>query len=138
MNRIESFFKFLSEKQGKEPPLKYKLLYAPETLREEELNVMGNLTLSDNPTLHSLPEGLSVRRTLHLRNTPIQELPNNLKVGQDLYIPNTAISTIPRRLRIGNDFMIENTPLARNYTEDEIRAEIKRKRGYVLGYIRKF
>ena len=135
MNRIESFFKFLSEKQGKEPPLKYKILYAPETLKEKELNVMGNLTFTNNTFLYSLPRGLSVHNSLLMSNTSMEKLPDNLTVGGDLSISGTEISTIPKNLKLGQNLFLLYTPLEERYTGDEIRAEIERKGGHIKGKV---
>jgi hypothetical protein len=63
MEQLKNFFKFLEDKEGKNPPSKYKFLYDQESLTPEDLNVRGDLDL---------------------RNTPITSLPNNLTVGGNL------------------------------------------------------
>jgi len=34
MIKLEKFFNFLREKEGKEPPLKYKLIFEPDIVEE--------------------------------------------------------------------------------------------------------
>jgi hypothetical protein len=77
---IYNFFKFLEDKEGRPIPFKIKLIYTPETLTPDELNVRGNLNLRNTP-ITSLPDGLQVRGYLHLANTKITSLPKGLKVG---------------------------------------------------------
>jgi hypothetical protein len=45
MEQIKNFFKFLEDKEGKRAPLNYKLLYDPESITPEDLNVKGDLNL---------------------------------------------------------------------------------------------
>jgi hypothetical protein len=42
---IYNFFKFLKDKEGRPIPFKIKLIYTPETLTPDELNVKGSLDL---------------------------------------------------------------------------------------------
>ena len=51
----------------------------------------GDLDLSSTP-ITTLPQGLTVGRTLYLNNTPITSLPQGLTVGRTLYLRNTPIS----------------------------------------------
>ena len=90
MSNIYNFFKFLEKKKGTKTPFNAKLLYAPNELTDEDLNVEGNLDLS---------------------HTKITSLPDNLKVGLSLYL--------------------KNTPIAKKYSEKEIRKMIEKKGGYV-------
>ena len=71
----------------------------------DDLYVDGDLALERCEQLTELPDNLYVKGSLALDWTNITELPNNLYVGINLYI---------------ND-----TPLAKNYTDDEIREIIK-------------
>jgi hypothetical protein len=41
MEQLKNFFKFLEDKEGKNPPLKYKLIYDQESLTPEDLNIKG-------------------------------------------------------------------------------------------------
>jgi hypothetical protein len=107
---IKSIFNFLEEKEKKIAPLKWKIVNN-EPLTEEELNVKGNLNLSDT-SITSLPEGLVVDGDLNLSRTEIESLPKGLKVYQDLYISYSSME---------------------HYSDDEIREMIKP--GYINGEI---
>ena len=89
---IYNFFKFLEDKEGRPIPFKTKLLYAPETLTPDDLNVKGNLDLENTP-ITSLPKGLTVRGNLILINTKITSLPEGLIVKRNLWVENTPLST---------------------------------------------
>ena len=67
---VYNFFKFLNQKEQRPIPFKVKLIYTPETLTPQELNVEGNLSLQNTP-ITSLPEGLKVEGSLYLHNTPL-------------------------------------------------------------------
>ena len=54
------FFDFLKHKEGRDIPFIVKLIYAPETLRPEDLNIEHNLDISTNVGISELPEGLKV------------------------------------------------------------------------------
>jgi len=150
MANIYNLFKFLEKKRGTKTPLKVKFIYAPDELTDEELNVEGLLDL-DNSSLTSLPDGLRVGGHLYLSNssinslpdnlkvggdlflpgTPITSLPNNLKVGGGLYLSDTKITSIPDNLQVGKFLSLRNTPLAKKYSEEEIRNMILHTGGYV-------
>ena len=111
---IKQFFKFLEKKEDRKIPLKIKLINHKDfKLSLEELNVKGDLYLTGTQ-ITSLPDNLTIEGTLWLSYTPIESLPDNLKVGRDLYL---------------------NVPLARKYTEEQIRSMIEKKGGYVNGDI---
>ena len=139
---IYNLFKFIEDKKPQyKTPFKVKLIYAPETLTKEELNVEGDLNLS-NTQIQSLPSGLEVR-DLWLDDTPIQSLPNDLKVKGTLSLPYTPIKDLPNNLTVKNlilhdipikslpdnltvkgDLDLSNTPLSKKYTtEEEIKAK---------------
>ena len=71
---IYNFFKFLNQKEQRPIPFRIKLIYTPETLTPQELNVKGSLNLYNTP-ITSLPKGLTVGDWLDLSNTPITSLP---------------------------------------------------------------
>ena len=114
MEQLKNFFKFLEDKEGKNPPLRYKFIHDPESLTPEDLNIKGNLDL---------------------RYTPITSLPDNLKVGGDLYLWNTRIISLPNNLQVGMDLYIYYTPLAKKYTKEEIKRMIEDKEGKVKGEV---
>jgi hypothetical protein len=81
------------------------------------------LDLYDTP-IQSLPNNLTVRGRLRLTFCKnIKRLPNGLKVGA-LVLSSTNIDELPSDLQIEGDLEIQNTPIAKKYTEDELRAMI--------------
>jgi len=100
---IYNLFKFIEDKKPQyKPPFKVKLIHAPETLTKEDLNVKGDLDLND---------------------TPIQSLPSGLKVKDDLDLRDTNITKLPPDLQVGDDLILYRTPLAKKYTEEELKAK---------------
>jgi len=110
MANIYNLFKFLEEKKGKKIPFEAKLIHAPETLTKEELNVEGSL---------------------NLYNTPISSLPDNLTVGGHLSLRDTKISSLPDNLTVERHLSLDQTPLAKKYSEEQIRKMIEEKGGKV-------
>jgi len=150
---IYNFFKFLNQREQRPIPFKAKLIYTPETLTPQELNVKGDLDLSNTP-ITSLPEGLTVDgwldltnteitflpkegltvgRNLWLRNTKITSLPKGLTVGGSLDLTNTKITSLPEDLKVEYNLYLANAPLAKQ-TKREIRAMIG-PNGYINGKI---
>ena len=130
---IAKFFQFLEAKEGKNVPLKYKLLNPNKfKITKDDLNVDDELSLS-NTNIVSLPDGLKVGGTLYLENcTSLTSLPDGLQVGWSLsLIGCTSLKTLPNGLKVGRSLYLENTPLAKMYSEDEIRSMIESKGGYV-------
>jgi hypothetical protein len=77
---------------------------------------------SDGEGLESLPNNLTVKENLYMSyNNNILSLPNNLEIGKDLEINNTKISSLPKDLKIGRDIQAWDTPLAKKYTEEELK-----------------
>ena len=107
MPNIYNLFKFLEKKKGTKVPLKVKLIYTPNEITDEELNVEGDLDLS---------------------NTKITSLPDNLQVGGDLDLYDTPITSLPDNLKVGGDLYIRNTPLAKKYSKEEIKKNDREKR----------
>ena len=131
MVNIYNLFKFLEEKKGKPIPFKVKLIYTPDEITDEDLNVKGDLDFEDT-SITSLPDNLKVERDLYLRNTPISSLPDNLTVGGDLDLTNTKITSLPDNLKVGRSLLLFNTPLdAEYYSKEQIRKMIEKKGGYV-------
>jgi len=131
---IYNLFKFIEDKKPQyKLPFKVKLIHAPETLTKEDLNVKGDLGLSNTPiqslpdnltvggfldlegckNITSLPSGLKVKGSLDLRDTNITKLPPDLQVGDygSLYLSNTPIQSLPDGLKVGGNLYLENTPI---------------------------
>ena len=134
MPNIYNFFKFLEKKKGTKTPIEAKLLYAPEEITDEDLNVEGDLNLRNTP-ITSIPDNLSVGGDLYLSNSKITSLPDNLKVGGSLFLSNTKITSLPDNLQVEGSLYLRNTPLEVLYSEKEIRNMIEKKGGYVKGEI---
>ena len=119
-----------------------------QIIKEEISNILNEITLTPrniegrkekqlqqiNQRIQDYIKGGS-QGDLDLFKTPITSLPNNLKVGRDLNLPNTKITSLPNNLKIGEELDVFNTPLAKKYTEEQIRKMIEDKGGYVRGVI---
>jgi len=81
----------------------------PITSLPDDLTVGRSLYLSDTP-ITSLPDNLEVEKNLYLSNTQITSLPDNLKVGGYLYLSNTQIRSLPNNLKVGGLYL-ENTQI---------------------------
>ena len=160
---IENILTFLKEKEGHELPKawidlikKLKLIQELEnhpdgtqykhrgsldlrdsTIRKlpNDLHVTGYLDLGDCKQLTELPNNLYVGIDLFLDKTNIEKLPDNLYVGDDLYLCGTNITTLPDNLYVGVDLDIFNTPIAKKYSNEEIREMITSKGGTLIGKI---
>ena len=154
MTNIHNLFKFLEKKKGTETPLRVKLLYAPDELTDEDLQVKGDLNLKNTPItslpdnlqvggsltlantkITSLPDNLQVGGSLFIYRTPFTSLPDNLKVGRHLNLSDTKITSLPDNLKIGGNLFLYNNPLGKKYTKEEIRKMVKDTGGYVKGEI---
>ena len=155
---VAKFFQFLEDKEGKNAPLRVKLLNPDKyKITKDDLNVKGNLNLSD-ANIKSLPEGLRVGNDLDLSNcTSLTSLPNGLHIGEALYLTNctslkslpdnlyvggtllladcTSLTSLPTGLKVGRHLNLRYTPLAEMYNTDEIRDMIKATGGYVGMFI---
>jgi hypothetical protein len=128
---LKNIFEFLEEKEKKIAPLKWKIVNN-EPLTEEELNVKGNLNLSDT-SITSLPEGLVVDGDLNLSRTEIESLPNDLIVEGELWLRRCKnLKSLPKGLKVYQDLYISMSSME-HYSDDEIREMIKP--GYINGEI---
>ncbi len=158
---IEKILNFLKEKEGKEIPSKWfisiikfieKLENHPDGIQyrregyldlgytnikklPNDLYVDDYLNLVHCNQLTELPDKLYVGGGLSLSNTNITKLPDNLYVGRYFDLQKTNIEEIPNNLYVGNDLYVYNTPLAKKYTEKEIREMITSKGGTLVGQI---
>jgi len=98
--KIYSLFKFIEDKEPQyKSPLTAKLIYEPETLTPEDLNVKGDLIFEKTDQILSLPDNLNVEGNLSLKNSTIRSLPDNLKVGGDLNLSYAYyIDSLPENL----------------------------------------
>jgi len=163
---IEKIFNFLQNNEGKEIPSKWFDLMKKLKLIEElenhpdgsqyryegnldlydeqltklpnDLYVDGWLGLSHCQQLTKLPDKLYVGKTLSISKTNIKELPDNLYVGGNLFLIGTSIEEIPNNLYVGKNLFIKDTPLAKKYTDEEIREMITSKGGTMIGKIHDF
>ena len=113
---VVKFLQFLEAKEGKNAPLKYKLL---------------------NPDKFKITkDDLIVKGDLYLSNTNITSLPDDLQISGDLYLNNcTSLQSLPDGLKAGWNLLLKNTPLAKMYSAGEIRDIIESNGGYVNGTI---
>ena len=120
---IYNFFKFLEVKENRPIPFMVKFIYAPETLTPQELNVEGNLDLSNNEKLKTLPKGLTVEGNLRLINcSSLEKLLEGLTVGKNLNLSYcTSLKTLPEGLIVGGNLYLKDTPLSEQ-TDEKIRA----------------
>jgi hypothetical protein len=140
---IRSIFKFLENEDNRKTPIVWKLINN-EPLTDDELNIEGNLNLTDSKItqlpkglkvgdnlnllgsiITSLPEGLEVGANLDLSYSDIRTLPEGLEVGGSLWLIGCwLITSLPKGLHVGGDLYIFRTNF-RNLSNDEIRDMIK-------------
>ena len=68
---------------------------------------------------------------LDLRGTPITSLPQGLTVGGSLHLDNTSITSIPQDLEVGGSLDLNNTPIAKKYTEEQIKQMVPNLKGRI-------
>jgi hypothetical protein len=122
-----------------------------------DLYVVGSLNLFNCKQLTKLPDKLYVGNYLDITQTNITELPNDLHVEgyidlisckrlkelpSNLYVGKSLklwgceqLTKLPDKLYVGGYLYIENTPLAKKYTNEEIREMITSKGGTIIGKI---
>ena len=140
---INNIFEFIKKNDNKNKPLRWKLINN-EPLTDDELNIEGNLNLTDSKItqlpkglkvgdnlnllgsiITSLPEGLEVGDSLDLSYSDIRTLPEGLEVGGSLWLIGCwLITSLPKGLHVGGDLYIFRTNF-RNLSNDEIRDMIK-------------
>ena len=128
LEKIETFFKFIKKKVGRDLPFALKLLIG-EDLGEKPI-IEGYIDLT-NSRITWLPKNLSVIGSLELTNSSIITLPENLYVHDSLDIEHTEITEIPNRLNIGGFLWLVHTPLAKQYSSKQIERMIKERGGAV-------
>ena len=124
---IEKILNFLETNEDKQIPRKWfisiirfieKLENHPDAIQYKH---EGDLELS-HTNITKLPNDLYVDGYLNLINCKkITKLPDNLYVVEDLDLSGTNITELPDNLYFGWNLYIKNTPLAKKYTDQEIR-----------------
>jgi hypothetical protein len=150
---IIKIIEFLEKEENKPKPFAYKVkINHPFT--EEELNIKGDLDLNQSSIeslpnglrvkghlwlfgsgIKTLPEGLYVDGWMDVSHTYIKSLPDNLYVGGHLWFKYSSIGEIPKNLYVGGELDIEETPLAKKYTDEEIRRNKNLNNGSFKGNI---
>ena len=99
-----------------------------KSLPDNLKHIAGTLFLENTP-ITSLPDNLKVEKDLNLMHSAIKSLPDNLVVLRNLSIDYTSIKFLPNNLKVGANFWINPSPLARKYSDEEIRnlADIGRR-----------
>ena len=86
--------------------------------------VDGDLYLK-RTAIKSLGNLQSVGGGLYLEGTAIESLGNLQSVGGDLYLRRTAIKSLGNLQSVGGDLNLRGTPLAKAYSEEEIRQMVE-------------
>jgi hypothetical protein len=86
----------------------------------EGLTVGRSITFAKSP-LERIPDNLTVNGYLFIRGSSVKELPKGLHVKDLLNILETEIETLPTDLKVDDDLIAGDTPLAKKYTEKQIR-----------------
>jgi hypothetical protein len=150
---LKKIIEFLEKEENRPKPFAYKvkinhpftedelnfdgdliLNHSAITSLPEGLRVQGDLSLFASAT-KTLPEGLYVKGSLDVSHTYIESLPDNLYVGGDLWFKYSNIGEIPKNLYVGGELDIEETPLAKKYTDGEIRRNKNLNNGSFKGNI---
>jgi hypothetical protein len=162
---IENVLKFLEEKEGKKITdrmfhyiEKLKLIkelenhpdgeqyryegdlnlnFSKITKLPNNLYVDGSLDLFDCKQLTELPIKLYVDGDLDLGNcNRLTKLPDKLYVGGSLNLTGCSeLTEIPNNLYVGRSLFIDNTPLAKKYTNEQIREIVTSTGGQIIGKI---
>jgi hypothetical protein len=150
---LKKIIEFLEKEENREKPFAYKVKIN-HPLTEEELNIKGDLGLTHSSIeslpnglrvkghlwllgseIKSLPKGLYVGGWMDVSHTYIESLPDNLYVGGHLWFKYSNIGEIPKNLYVGGELDIEETPLAKKYTDEEIRRNKNLNNGSFKGNI---
>ena len=100
------------------------------------LYVTGYLNLYDCKQLTELPDKLHVGGFLHLSDcNQLTELPDNVYVKDSLVLDGTNITELPNNLYVGWNLYIKDTPLAKKYTDEEIKDIVTSKGGTIKARI---
>ena len=92
----------------------------PITSLPSDLEVKTSIDLSDTK-ITSLPDGLKVEGHLDLDRAKITSLPDGLTVKGSLFLRGTRVGTLPGNLKVGGNLFLYHTPIAKKYSEEQIR-----------------
>jgi len=84
----------------------------------------GSLYLTSS-SIESLGNLTSVGGNLSLEGTPIESLGNLTSVGGNLSLEGTPIKSLGNLTTVGGTLDLDGTPISKNYTEEEIRSQVK-------------
>jgi len=87
-------------------------------------SVGGSLYLKSSP-IKSLGNLTSVGNSLYLDYSPIESLGNLTIVGGNLDLEDTTIESFENLTSVGGSLFLRRTPISKNYTEEEIRSQVK-------------
>jgi len=161
---LKKIFYFLENEENKKIPIDWKYandkiikqkLINGEPLTDYDLTIENYLDLQDTE-ITSLPLGFTVKNNLELGFSKITSLPKglyvggklrlirckNLKflpkglyVGDSLDLMDTNIDSLPEGLYVGAGLFIAGSPLAKKYTDQEIRDNVDSTGGEIIGRI---
>lgn len=133
---LKKFFGYLEQKEHRDAPLIYKLLYDRSSITERDLTVEGTLYIDTDKNV-DLPDGLTVGGDLYLENLESNDLPDDLFVNGDLDTAGTRIDNVPQRLHVNGDWILSTAIwISFNTDVDKIRAEVNQYGGHVGGEIK--
>ena len=110
------FFEFLEQKENRQIPVKFKLLFKllkdPNyQITQDDVEENGDLNLNSTP-IKSLPPGLNIKGWLSLHYSLITSLPPDLSIGGGLLIYGCKnLKSLPSGLRVGNVIDLTGTPI---------------------------
>jgi hypothetical protein len=112
------------------------LMYSQIEKLPDNFTVNESLDLEGCKNLQSLPDNLRVNGYLDLNNCKnLESLPNGLKVKDFLNLRDTNITSLPSDLEVGYGLLLLRTPIARMYTEKQIRKMVPGVKGNIHLYL---
>ena len=109
---------------------------SPIKFLPKNLTKVGGSLILMYSQIEKLPDNLTVNWNLVLDSCKnLQSLPNGLKVKSNLDLQDTNITSLPSDLEVNGDLILLNTPIARMYTEKQIRKMVSKVEGSI--YLRR-
>jgi hypothetical protein len=127
---IKHFFDFIEDREGRNPPLLYKLRYVPETLTSSDLYVNHNLSWYKRD-IPPLPDNLTVNGKFGMTHCTNVVLPKGLHVKGNLQLIFSDVKSLPPDLIVDGELDLRHTPLVDEYFSKGM------KRGEIQQAIRK-
>ena len=94
---------------------------------EYSKNPKEHLVLIGTDLTELPPDLIKVDEILYLANSKIESLGNLEYVGGDLNLESSSIESLGNLKEVGKDLNLLNTPIAKKYTEQQIRKTVKVK-----------